>query len=319
MFVQCSCGATNSAFNPKCAACGAAVVERAPPTVRDTRPPVSEPRSPGGPPSAPIASGSVVGDYHIESLLGSGATGSVYRAIRKSDGAAVALKRLHAHVLSAKDARARFVREARALENVQSPWVGRILDAFETDHAPVIVMELHAGRSLRALIDATGPLPDGIVLAIARQLCEALRAIHAAGWVHRDVKPENVMVLETQNAGLEIRLLDFGLVRPVSSPSEALTAAGAFVGSLAYAAPEQILGEAVGPWTDHWALGVVAYEMLSGTRPFQAPSRSSLAMSILKKPAPALNATPALAAWVEALLQRDPKQRLDDPGSSLPR
>lgn len=260
-----------------------------------------------------------MGDYRVESLLGSGATGSVYRATRRSDGAAVALKRLHAHVLSAKDARARFVREARALENVESPWVGRILDAFETDHAPVIVMELHAGRSLRAVMDASGPLSDRMVLTISRQLCEALRAIHAAGWVHRDVKPENVMVLEDRSAEVEIRLLDFGLVRPVASPSEALTAAGAFVGSLAYAAPEQILGEAVGPWTDHWALGIVAYEMLSGLRPFQAPSRSSLAMAILKKQPAPLNATPALAAWVEALLQRDPKQRLDDPGSALPR
>jgi serine/threonine-protein kinase len=251
-----------------------------------------------------------VGDYVLEALLGSGTIGRVFRA-RHVDGSVAALKVLHPHLVQNEDARTRFLREARALSNVQHRSVGRIIGAFEVSGCSLLALELYDGVSLRGLLDARTKLAPAAAVPLLRELVEALGALHEAGWIHRDLKPENVMVLDHQAASpKDVRLLDFGLARPlVLGTEDVRTAAGTFVGSLAYAAPEQILGDPITPATDWWSLGILAYELLAGHRPFQGSSRPVMARNLLREAPPTLDVDRKLALWVEALLAKDAHRR----------
>ncbi|NUO52133.1 MAG: serine/threonine protein kinase [Polyangiaceae bacterium] len=246
----------------------------------------------------------------LEALLGAGTIGRVFRA-RHVDGSVAALKVLHPHLVENEDARARFLREARALSNVQHRSIGRIIGAFEESGSSFLALELYEGVSLRGVLDARFKLSPQAAIPLLRELVEALGALHEAGWIHRDLKPENVMVLDPDAAApRNVRLLDFGLARPmVFATGDVRTAAGMFVGSLAYAAPEQILGDAITPATDWWSLGIVAFEMLAGHRPFQGSSRPAMARNLLREAPPALDVDRKLALWVEALLAKDAHQR----------
>ncbi len=299
MFVDCPCGARNSAFNPVCVACKAPIVE-------ETRGGAAR----GAPPLASFVEGATIGRFTLERLLGAGNLGRVF--VADAGGERVALKVLHPHLLSSDDARRRFVREARALREVRHPHVGAFIDAFEHDGVPVLILELVQGHSLRQHLDRAGALPPAMARAVLAQMTDALHALHRAGWVHRDVKPENVMIVSDDPASLQVRLLDFGLVRALtpSSSADPRTAAGVFVGSLAYSSPEQLLTADVGPATDWWALGVVAYEILTGARPFHGESRRTLAAQVLSTPAPPMRGvSPALERAVRALLAPDAKDR----------
>ncbi len=299
MFVDCRCGARNSAFNPACVACKAPIVE--------------DPRRKAArtPSLASFVEGAVVGRFKLTRALGSGNLGRVFVA-ESDQGDRVALKALHPHLLSSEDARARFVREARALREVRHPAIGGLIDAHEHDGVPVLVLELVEGVSLRQHLDTHGAMPAPMAQRVLLQMTEALHALHRAGWVHRDVKPENVMLVSPEPSSPVVRLLDFGLVRALvpSSSLDARTAAGVFVGSLAYSAPEQLLSGEIGPAVDWWALGVVAYELLTGARPFHGVTRRDIAAQVLAASPPPMAGVPAaLERAVRALLAADAKDR----------
>lgn len=297
-FVACSCGATNSPFTPSCTSCGARVIERPPGEFVDTAQ------------AAPEA----IGAYRVLDALGAGALSTVHRAI-SPDGTEVALKIVRPRFARSDVARMRIRREALALRAVRHPSVAALIDVFEHDNAPVLVLELVQGTPLRAVLTAGSRMSVEDACSVIAQLADALSGVHENGWIHRDVKPENIMLLErtdrASTAVPRIKLLDLGLARMlVGSDGEGSTAAGSFVGSIAYASPEQLLSLDVGTASDAWALGVVAFELLSGRLPYAAGTIRAIIGEIVHGPRPALEGAPAeLARIVRALLSYYPADR----------
>jgi eukaryotic-like serine/threonine-protein kinase len=262
-----------------------------------------------------VREGETLADYRLERRLGAGTTGTVFLARNLVDDAVCAIKILHPHLVTDATARARFAREARAFQLVRHPHVARILDVVDLPSTLAIVLEPYEGVSLRAYLDEQAKVPEELLIEWLSQIVAALGALHDAGWIHRDVKPENLFLADVAAGRREVRLLDFGLVRPLDAwtPNEAPTAAGAFVGSPAYSAPEQIIGEDVGPFTDFWALGVVAYECLTGCRPFVGATRTTAASAVLATPTPPfVTERPGLRVLIDDLLQKDAAHRPAD-------
>jgi serine/threonine-protein kinase len=205
--------------------------------------------------------------YRLEQHLGSGGMGAVWAATHVVTGKPVALK-----VLKARDddepARRRLVREARAACAVQHPSVVPVHDVVETDDgSPVLVMDLLEGESLRARLDRERTLPLAETMRVAETVLAALEVAHAAGVVHRDLKPDNLFILRDGS----LKLLDFGVAKLVKSDAPAasgtLTATGAMVGTPFYMSPEQAFGEPIDGRADLFSLGVVLYECLAGEPP----------------------------------------------------
>jgi len=244
-----SCGAANSEFDSRCAACGAALPDAANATVLD------------GPPSQ-------ISHYRLLRPLGRGGMGVVYLAQDVELGREVALKFLRHREASPHD-EARFRREAQSAAALDHPSIGTIYEVGEHEGRRFLAMAYYDGTTLAQLLDGRPDrrLAAGEAAAIAGQLASALAAAHAAGIVHRDLKPENVMVLPDGR----VKLLDFGLARWVDSGG--VTEEGMAVGTAAYMAPEQIRGLSIGTAADVWAWGVVVYEMLAGRRAFAASGR----------------------------------------------
>jgi hypothetical protein len=250
-----------------------------------------------------------VGRYEIVREVGRGATAVVYLARQTDLDRAVALKELAAfHAVTE-----RFLRESRLAGSLNHPNIVTVHEYFEHDGTPFIAMEYLERGSLRPLI---GTLELAQVAGVLEGLLAGLAHAEAHGIVHRDLKPENVMV--TANGG--VKIADFGIAKALQVDTDGpLTLTGTTVGTPAYMAPEQAMASEVGPWTDLYAVGVLAYEMLAGDVPFH---ESDVAMAILlqhlNEPVPPLESArpeldPALADWVERLLAKDPGNR---PGSA---
>jgi formylglycine-generating enzyme required for sulfatase activity/dienelactone hydrolase/predicted Ser/Thr protein kinase len=260
--------------------------------------------------------------YEILEKLGEGGMGVLYRARDTRLGRTVALKLLRPETLGDPDRRARFVREARAASALNHPNIVTVYDIDQTaDGSDCIAMEYVDGRALdRRLHD--GPLPVEEALRYALEIAAALAAAHAAGIVHRDVKPANVMLTRSG----QVKVLDFGLAkRGPGAPSsgeltadtltrDAATRAGVVLGTPAYMSPEQARGDAVDARSDVFSCGALLYEMLAGQRPFQGASVADLLSSILRDDPPPLESRRAgipheLAAVVSRCLARDPGAR----------
>ena len=222
-----------------------------------------------------------LGAYHVERPLGSGGMGEVYLARDERLERRVALKILPAYFVADAERVARFEREARAVSALNHPNILTVYDVGREDGLHFIATEYVEGRTLRELIGARPRLKE--ILSVASQVAEALSAAHAAGVIHRDVKPENVMV----RADGYVKVLDFGLAKLVESAgvaedaSAARTRAGAVMGTLAYMSPEQATGEELDQRTDIWSLGVVLYELATGVKPFAGAGRLATVKSIL--------------------------------------
>ena len=229
------------------------------------------------------------GHYRLETQLGHGGMGEVYRAFDTRLNRPVAVKVMR----SGEDkelAVARFLREARAASALNHPNIvvnHEVGETSEGDH--FIVQELIDGSTLRALLE--GPMPLARIAEIGSQVARALDAAHSAGIVHRDVKPENVML---RSDGF-VKVLDFGLARSVAFEGSGDTTThaaletmpGVVVGTASYMSPERINGVQCGPPADVFALGVMLYEMAAGTRPFVAPSGLGIVTSIVaEQPVP---------------------------------
>jgi len=213
------------------------------------------------------------GRYRVVSRLGEGGMGAVYLCAHEVLGRRYAVKVLRPDLATDAELALRFRNEAIAASRIGGENVVDVLDfGAEEDGAHYYVMEALEGRSLGALIAEEGPLAVSRALALLEQLCRALGAAHARGVVHRDVKPDNVFVVRRDDGTERAKLIDFGIsqVKPAGPPGERLTRAGAIIGTPEYMAPEQAAGDPVDHRADVYALGVLAYEMLTGTLPIVA-------------------------------------------------
>lgn len=257
--------------------------------------------------------GKILGNFEIVGMLGRGGMGVVYKARDHRLERFVALKFL-GETYKEANARKRFLREARAISSLNHPNIVTIYDIVDEEDELYFVMELVEGQSLRELISGTG-LSVHTALDYAAQIAGGLVSAHASGIVHRDLKPSNVIVTPRGN----VKILDFGLAKIEQASSDLeltqsmLTKADAFLGTVAYASPEQSRGRAIDHRTDIFSLGVMLHEMLTGERPFQGETMMELACAINYEPPKPLRASkPGLAADLEAIVARMLEKRPED-------
>jgi serine/threonine protein kinase len=237
---------------------------------------------PGGPLTG-LAPGFRVAGYVLERLVGVGGMAAVYQARDERLGRVVALK-----LLAGDEAvRMRFVREARAVAAVDHPHIIPVYAAGEADGMQFIAMRFVAGDTLQGVIRTNGALSPRRVAAFISPVASALDAAHAAGLVHRDVKPGNILVDARRGGPEHAYLTDFGIARAMLSAGT-LTVAGQFLGTPDYAPPEQVNGQPVDGRADQYALGCVAFEMLSGTVPFKRELPIAVLYAHLSTPPPLL-------------------------------
>jgi serine/threonine-protein kinase len=235
------------------------------------------------------APGQVIGErYRVEGLVGSGGMGVVITAIQQDLGRRVAIKLLPPRAAGKRSAVERFVREARAASAIQNEHVVQIFDVGRLDNGtPYIVMEHLVGATLARLVGRSGPLPLDRALTYMLQACVGVAASHARGVIHRDIKPDNIMVLERPGQRGFVKVLDFGIskaeIETELRDSESLTGSMDVLGTPTYMAPEQIRSsKTVDARADIWALGVVLYEILTGRPPFVAANLPALSAGIVR-------------------------------------
>jgi eukaryotic-like serine/threonine-protein kinase len=230
------------------------------------------------PPSGSLSPGSKIDDrYEIIDALGSGGMGHVYRARRTRLGDEVAIKVMQATKDTPPESRERFLRESRACAQLRHPNIVGLLDfGFNGAEQPYMVMELLSGPSLREEIDLEAPMPPARVAAILGPVAAALQLAHDRGITHRDLKPANIVAHRYESGERVYKVIDFGLAAIKAADQTRLTDPQFFLGTLAYAAPEQLRGEQVTPAADIYALGVIAYEMLTGARPHDGANQATL-------------------------------------------
>ena len=235
---------------------------------------------------ASAAIGARLGKYRLERRLGGGGMAVVYLARDERLDRPVALKVL-ASVLAEDEAfRKRFIRESRAAAAVEDPHIIPVFEAGEAGGMLYIAMRYVPGGDVRTMVRRDGPLPPGRAAAIIAQVASALDAAHAAGLVHRDVKPANMLVDRRSNRSDHVYLADFGLSKKRLTASAGLTGTGQFVGTLDYSAPEQIRGRPADGQTDQYALACAAFELLTGAPPFHREEATAVMYAHLSEPPP---------------------------------
>ena len=271
-----------------------------------------------------LSSGTLVGEYQIQSKIGEGGMGTVYAAIHPIIGKKVAIKVLAGRLAKNKNAIRRFVLEARAVNDIRHPG---LVDIFSfgrlTDGRHYYVMEFLDGRDLGDVLRERNSLPVVEAIPIFSEVGHALVAVHSKGIVHRDLKPENILLLTTSlPGGQRVKLVDFGLAKLVEGvpahmqDSAPRTAAGVNVGTPHYMSPEQCRGLKVDARADLYALGVLLYESLTGKLPFDGATALDIWQAHAEKaPRPPIElapgvVTPALNALILRLLAKQPEHRI---------
>jgi serine/threonine-protein kinase len=256
--------------------------------------------------------GTVISErYRLEEKIGSGGMSSVYRAFDPTLERWVAIKLMHRDISHDPDQLERFRREARAVAQLNHPHVVTVIDAGEDDGAPYIVFEYVEGETLKGRIRRLGRLPVSEAVAYAIEIGRALEAAHASKLVHRDVKPQNVLIDPDGRA----KVTDFGIAR--SLEAQGLTATGRVLGTTDYVSPEQALGHEVTGQSDIYSLGIVLYEMLTGETPFKADTQVAVAMKHVREPLPDVQRrrpeiSASLAAVVERATSKETQNRYQD-------
>ncbi len=287
----------------QCQACGPEGEEQEQRPLAATRPldPAQHPDpmapAPRDPDGDPLIGAIVADRFVIQALIGKGGIGRVYRGMQLDLERAVAIKVLDDDPGLDDEARERFRREARAAGGVNHPGVAAVYDFGDWEGRPYIAMELIRGQTLYQLFAAEYPLDHARVVEILAGICDVLELTHSQHIVHRDLKPENVMLLRQERAGEQVevvKILDFGLAMLVGPRSEQrLTQEGIVSGTPYYMSPEQCRGEAVGPASDIYAMGVLLYEQLCGRLPFLGESPTDvLLMHLFNDPDPPSKANP---------------------------
>src|SRR5665213_206581 len=269
---------------------------------------------PQGVPTLPVAPGAVscspvlpespvvIDRYEVRELLGSGSFGSVYRAFDPRLGREVALKVLRTEMTAAPQTVERFLREAKAAAKLDHPHIVAVFDAGRASDVYFIASAFIKGGTLASAIPETGMEPRRAA-ELAAQLASALGYAHRSGVVHRDVKPANIL-LDEQGS---LRLMDFGLAGWTREECTRLTQQGAIMGTPAYMAPEQALGDTaqIGPASDQYSAGVVLYELLTGCRPFDGDNAALIMYQIIHTAAPAPSSRrPGLDSGLETICLR---------------
>ena len=257
------------------------------------------------------------GRYRLQSKLGSGGMSTVYLALDETLQRNVAVKVLHREMSDQPDQLERFRREARAVAQISHPNVVAVIDAGndESGH-PYIVFEYVEGETLKQRIDRYGRLPLDEAAAYAIEVGRGLQAAHLAHMVHRDVKPQNVLIDGEGRA----KVTDFGIA--LSQEADGLTKTGRVLGTTDYVSPEQAMGKTVDDRSDIYSLGILLFEMLRGEVPFKAETLVGVAMKHVNDPMPDIQenrpgTSAALAAVIERSTAKDPKKRYRDMGAML--
>src|ERR687894_2922516 len=237
--------------------------------------------------------------YRLDAQVGTGGMSTVYRAFDTVLERQVAIKVMHREISTDPDQLERFRREARAVAQLNHPHVVGVIDAGEDDGTPYIVFEYVEGETLKQRIRRLGRLPIGEAVAYAIEIARALGAAHDRGIVHRDVKPQNVLVDEEGSA----KVTDFGIARTLDQ--EQLTADGRVLGTTDYVSPEQALGHPVTGQSDLYSLGIVLFEMLTGDVPFHGENQVAVAMKHVREAMPDVQALrPEVPASLARVLDR---------------
>jgi hypothetical protein len=250
-----------------------------------------------------------VGRYELLREVGRGGMAIVHLARQRPLERFVAVKELRTVGLSEPAAARRFLRESRLAGSLSHPNIVTVHDYFEWDGTPYIAMEYVARGSLRPWV---GGLSSAEAVGVVVGLLSALTAAERERIVHRDLKPENIMI----TAEGSVKIADFGIARALGNalPEESATATGMTIGTPSYMAPEQALAQPIGPWTDLYSTGVIAFELLSGRLPFIEPVPAAMLMKHINDEAPELSSVasdvePELSSWVARLLAKEPADR----------
>jgi serine/threonine-protein kinase len=246
--------------------------------------------------------------YRLEARIGTGGMSTVYRALDETLERQVAIKLMNREIASDSDQLERFRREARAVAQLSHPHIVGVIDAGEDHGRPYIVFEYVEGETLKERIRRLGQLPIGEAVAYAIEIARALGAAHARHIVHRDVKPQNVLIDEEGSA----KVTDFGIARTLDE--DGLTQDGRVLGTTDYVSPEQALGHPVSGQSDLYSLGVVLYEMLTGQVPFRGENQVAVAMQHVREEIPDVRvlrpeASASLAAVIDRATAKDLRDR----------
>ena len=251
------------------------------------------------------------GKYEVQEEIARGGMGVVYKAVHTTLNRTVAIKLLHAQYSGDISFLKRFQREARAMARLDHEHIIRVYDVAEDQNAQYIVMEFFPGRDLKQVILENGPFSAEQALSVALQMAEALAYAHAQGIIHRDIKPSNVMI----DARGKVKLADFGIAAATDEIS--VTATGQIIGTPEYMSPEQARGEAIDGRSDLYSLGIVLYEMLTATTPFERLSRMSIIAKLLYEPQDFTLSFPdsisdSVQALIRTLLKKKAEERIAD-------
>jgi serine/threonine protein kinase len=247
----------------------------------------------------------ILGRYRLDEEIAVGGMAEVWRAEDETLSRPVAVKLLHQHLLPDAASRTRFEAEARLAASLSHPGIVTVYDVSVSEEEAAIVLEYVPGEGLNEVLARRGPLPDDEALELAAQIADALDHAHRRDVIHRDVKPDNILLAPNGQA----RLVDFGIARVAGDTAQRLTLAGTTLGTLRYMAPEQLAGEPGDARTDVFGLGATLYQMLSGRAPFDADAPAALIRQQRARP-PAIPAVaPAIMNLIWDALDADPASR----------
>jgi serine/threonine-protein kinase len=251
------------------------------------------------------------GRYRVATKIATGGTSTVYRGLDTRLDRQVALKVMDSRYAGDQQFLTRFQLEARTVARLKDPGLVAVYDQGTDDRHPFLVMELIEGGTLRELLSERGPMPPHAVAAVLRPVLGGLAAAHRAGLVHRDVKPENVLISDEG----DVKIVDFGLVRAVAAAG--ITSTSVILGTAAYLSPEQVRDGDASPRSDVYATGIVTYELLTGQTPFTGDSALSIAYQRLDTDVPAPSAVidgvpEQFDELVGRATARDPAERYAD-------
>ncbi|MGH3082853.1 MAG: protein kinase domain-containing protein [Gaiellaceae bacterium] len=250
----------------------------------------------------------IAGRYELVELIGRGGMSSVWKAHDRLLDRTIAIKLLHEQFTQDEEYVERFRREARSVAQLSHPNIVTVIDRGEDEGRQYIVFEYVEGENLKQLIERSGPLPVRDALLFTLQMARALGFAHERGLIHRDVKPQNVLL----NEDGQPKMTDFGIARSVDV--DGVTITGTVLGTSEYIAPEQARGQRVDALTDVYSLGVVLYELLAGRVPFQGENFVAIALRHVNEPAPSVlelrpDCPPRVGLAVERAMAKRPEQR----------
>ncbi len=250
----------------------------------------------------------IAGRYELLELIGKGGMSSVYKAHDRLLDRQIAVKVLHPHFTEDEEYVERFRREARSVAQLSHPNIVTVIDRGEDEGRQFIVFEYVEGENLKQLLERTGPMPVSDALVLGLQMARALSFAHGRGLIHRDVKPQNVLL----NADGQAKMTDFGIARSVDV--QGVTITGTVLGTSEYIAPEQARGQQVDAQTDVYSLGVVLYELLVGGVPYEGETFVTVALKHVNEPTPSVlerrpELPPRVALAVERAMAKSPDER----------